>query len=318
MHDSYTSMAGEIPDARYESFTLADRAKMRFAVFEPQGELRGTVLCLQGRREFIEKKYLEVGRDLRQRGFRTIHFDWRGQGLSTRILRDPHRERDHATDFEIFLDDLRQFYRNVVVPRSDGPLIVFAHSLGCLLGTRWLVESKGEDAPQPNAVIFTAPALAIGVPRFSLPISTMLCRLGFGEYYAMGQHNYGGRRDTTFLRNVLTHDRSRFTIIEKHFISNPQMAVGGVTWGWLKAALDSIDHLQQPGYLERIELPLLALCGGRDIVTPPSQAIPLLRRIPHADIYLIRGALHDLMNESDHFRDQAWKYIDSFLNSKKI
>ena len=82
----------------------------------------------------------------------------------------------------------------------------------------------------------TAPAYVIGVPYLSLPISRVLTKLGRGERYAAGQHDYNGG-DRQFLNNPLSHDRERFDVIEKYFDANPDLKVGGVTWGWLAATL---------------------------------------------------------------------------------
>jgi lysophospholipase len=49
---------------------------------------RGTVFLLTGRSEYMEK-YAEVVQELNGRGFDVYSFDWRGQGLSERILHNP-------------------------------------------------------------------------------------------------------------------------------------------------------------------------------------------------------------------------------------
>ena len=65
---------------------------------------RGTVLVCTGRSEFIEK-YFDVVRDLLGRGFAVVAFDWRGQGLSTRALRN--RRKGHVGDFSEYHADLQ-------------------------------------------------------------------------------------------------------------------------------------------------------------------------------------------------------------------
>jgi len=312
MSGRFSSISAEIPDARFEFYALGDGARLRYIVLEPQGTPRGTFLIIEGRREFIEKKYFEIGRDLLIRGFRIICFDARGQGFSSRLFDGDRHQRDHVVDFGIYLNDLRAFYRDVVKPRQSGPLFVFAHSLGGLIVTRWLAEKTGSNAPDIKAIIMTAPALAIGVPPLSRPISRIAAKLGRGERYAVGQRDYGGQ-DRRFKFNVLSHDPVRFSIIEKYFDSNSDLKVGGVTWSWLAAALDCIKLLHEPGYLERVTTPVLALFGGKDIVTPPAKIIPLIRRMPNAECVLIPGALHDLMNEADKYRNKAWGCVDGFL-----
>jgi lysophospholipase len=208
---------------------------------------------------------------------------------------------------------MRAFYRDVVKQQQIGPLFILAHSMGGLIATRWLAETP-EDRAGTKAMILTSPAFMIGVPPLSLPISRGLAALGRGTYYAGGQHDYNNR-DRRFVHNMLSHDRGRFGVTEKYFDANPDLRTGGVTWGWLAAALKAMKQLQKPGTLARIDTPALALFGTRDIITPPAKIIPLIRQMPHAEIFAIRGAWHDLMNEADLYRDQAWRHIDRFLGA---
>jgi len=302
-------MTALVPGFKY--YKLPDGAELRYAVFEPRGEPNGTFLIVQGRREFIEKKVLEVGRDLMKRGYKIILFDSRGQGYSSRFLGGVARQYDHLENFDVYVEDMRAFYRDIVKPNQSGPLFIFAHSMGGLITARWLAETP-EDRADIKAMIMTAPAFAIGVPPLSFSISRLLTALGRGAHYAGGQHGYDDR-DRRFAHNMLSHDPKRFSVIEKFFDANPDLKVGGVTWGWLAAALKAMKKLRKPGYVARIDTPVLALFGTRDIVTPPAKIIPLIRQMPNAEIFTIRGAWHDLMNEADLYRDQAWRHIDLFL-----
>ena len=70
---------------------MADGVRLRLACFPASGEkASGTVLMLAGFTEFIEKG-LESIAALQQRGFGVVTFDWRGQGLSDRLL--PQHQR---------------------------------------------------------------------------------------------------------------------------------------------------------------------------------------------------------------------------------
>src|SRR5205085_2153687 len=73
-----------------------DGVALRFARWSPPEGRKGTLLVLPGRTEFIEK-YFEVVAELRARGFAVAMVDWRGQGLSERALKDPHR--GHVASF---------------------------------------------------------------------------------------------------------------------------------------------------------------------------------------------------------------------------
>src|ERR1700694_1956475 len=73
------------------AFRGYDGAELRFARWDAtRMPRRGTVCLFGGRTEFIEK-YFEVIADLRRRGFAVATMDWRGQGGSGRMLRNPNK-----------------------------------------------------------------------------------------------------------------------------------------------------------------------------------------------------------------------------------
>src|SRR4051794_941975 len=81
-------------------FRGARGARLRAALFAPEGRARGSIILSPGRTEPIEK-YYEVVRDFLERGFVVLVHDWRGQGLSAREL--PDRLKGHARGYKTFL-----------------------------------------------------------------------------------------------------------------------------------------------------------------------------------------------------------------------
>src|ERR1700692_4739137 len=96
-----------------------DGVSLRSARFDPPPGRKGTVVLLQGRAEYIEK-YFETVRDLRARGFAVATFDWRGQGLSDRGLKD--RSRGHVRNFSEYATDLDAIMQQVVLPDCPPPI----------------------------------------------------------------------------------------------------------------------------------------------------------------------------------------------------
>src|SRR4029450_4451260 len=118
-----------------------DGRKLRFARWAPPPGRKGTVCILPGRAEFIEK-YFESVRDLRARGFAVAVLDWRGQGLSDRMLSDIRK--GHIEDFSEYHNDLATFMQQVVLPDCPPPVFAIGHSMGASVliraafqGHRW-------------------------------------------------------------------------------------------------------------------------------------------------------------------------------------
>ena len=102
-------------------FTTHDRLAIRWG-YAPAAAapVRGTVLFLNGRTEYMEK-YAEVIGELGDRGFEVYSCDWRGQGLSDRMLADS--QRGHVDDFEDYLVDLAQLVAIIQRRRAPRPAI---------------------------------------------------------------------------------------------------------------------------------------------------------------------------------------------------
>ena len=104
-----------------------DGKVLRVARWHPAGRPVGTVLICTGRAEFIEK-YFEVVGELRRKGFAVAVLDWRGQGGSSRLLRNQFK--GHVQDFTRYEEDLARFMNDVVLPDCPPPYFALAHSMG--------------------------------------------------------------------------------------------------------------------------------------------------------------------------------------------
>jgi len=295
-------------------FTLPDGNRLRYAQFTPSPVIKGTILVAPGGREFIEKKHAELGKPLLDRGYRVIVYEPRGQGLSSRPLQGEARQRMHIDDFETHLNDLRAFYAGVVSPGLVKPLIVHGHSLGAHVLLRWLAEDK----PHVSAAFMTAPMAAFsGMAAQMLTyglgwISAHL--LDHDTHYAPMQHDFGGN-DLVFENNPLTHDEARFRLMENYFAAHPDLVTGGVTWGWMLAALRSMSKANTWPYLAAVDIPVLCLTGDQDVVTPYAENLPYLNMLPRVRTRIVTGARHDLLSETDDITAGAWGQISDFLSS---
>ena len=79
---------------------------------------KGTVLLFHGYGEFIEK-YYEVICELRERGYAVATFDWRGQGLSERLIGDSHK--GYVSSFSDFVSDAIMVLNQMVVKDLPPP-----------------------------------------------------------------------------------------------------------------------------------------------------------------------------------------------------
>ena len=94
-------------NVRFGYFTTADGMLIRYGRWSYESKNpRGSVVLLGGRKEFLEK-YAETAADLNQRGFAVFGFDWRGRGLSIRML--PDRLKGFVRHHDDYGQDLHDF-----------------------------------------------------------------------------------------------------------------------------------------------------------------------------------------------------------------
>jgi lysophospholipase len=297
----------------HKYFSPQQGVQLRYAVLEPLTEVKGTVFVIPGRREFLEKKYSEISENLFARGLRLVMFEPRNQGLSTHTLSGRERQRDHIEDFSIYLNDLRAFFKELVTPYKSHPTYVHAHSLGGHVALRWL----SEDQPsQITGAFITAPMLDLADfhPHLVQTMGWVMAHTGHATDYPPKVGYDYGQLDTTFHDNFLTNDPERFKIIQNYFNAYPDMVVGGVTWTWLLAAVKSLHTLQDRTYLSRINIPVLTLIGDQDRITPLDLNTVQIIKIPRAQIHVLKGARHDVLNETDAIQRPAWSQINLFLD----
>jgi len=270
----------------------------------------GTVLFLNGRTEYMEK-YGEVFEALSERGFTVYSLDWRGQGLSDRLL--PDRQKGHVGDFDDYLRDLEQLMTIVPERRPTAPFVLLGHSMGGHLALRYSVRHPDQVA----RAVLSAPMIDIQVPKWLPPrllrwLVAAALRRGRSDRYVFGSGPLSAR-DRRFAGNPLTSDRMRFQRNVDLIERDPRLALGGVTYGWLSAALRSIDEMAAPAFARALRLPLLMVTAAEDRIVSRRAQEAFCRRAPDCGQLTIEGARHELLVETDARRAQFWRAFDDFI-----
>jgi len=287
-----------------------DQLRVRYGLWTSSRDLRrGGIVMLGGRTEFMEK-YAETIRELLGRGFDVISLDWRGQGLSKRELGD--RLKGFVANYEDYLLDLHRLIEEVILPRSYPCLGVIGHSMGGHITLRYLYAYPDvfDSAVfvSPMFDIFTGP----GVNKAVRWITWMAIHTGMSHRYAAGTHRYRSS-DETFHGNRLTSDARRFQFANQAIAENPELAVGGVTYGWLWATFQSIDYLRKPGFAESIATPSHMVCAGQEQIVSTDAQFKMCRRMKNCEFTVIPEARHEILMERDPIRNTFWKVFDKHM-----
>jgi lysophospholipase len=154
--------------------TTRDGASLRFASWRPTVKpVRGSVVLIQGRAEFIER-YSETVAELRRRGFHVLSFDWRGQGGSQRFVKRARKGHvgwlsEYESDLALAMAQLR-----ALLPP---PYFVLAHSMGAAL----CLDAARHDALPVSRLVAIAPMLGLTMierPQAASRLASFLFWLG--------------------------------------------------------------------------------------------------------------------------------------------
>jgi lysophospholipase len=285
-----------------------DGVSLRFARWEPPAGRKGTVCLFQGRSEFIEK-YFETVRDLRARGFAVATFDWRGQGLSDRALRNPRK--GYVRSFSQYQIDLDTFINEIVLPDCPPPLFALGQSMGATIllraahaGLRWF-----------DRIVLLSPMIALPGMRHltstRMVVKTMRL-LGLGSSYVPGG-DAAVMMQRPFVGNLLTHDPVRYARNIAVIEAEPALAIGWPTVAWTDAAFRVMGEFAELSYPAKIRQPILIIAAGQDGIVSTPAIDEFSVRLRAGSHLIVPGARHELLMEQDRFRNQALAAFDAFV-----
>ncbi len=285
----------------------ADGVELR-AMTAMVAEPRGTVIFLNGRAEFIER-YFETMRDAQARGFAVASLDWRGQGGSQRLLND--RMRGYVRRFSDYDEDLRSFMNQVVLKHCPKPYYVVAHSTGGQIALRALRHRTAF-----TKVIMTSPLIDLRYgwwPKPVIRLINILTQILQLTWLYIPGYASGPLKQGDFEKNLLTSERKRFERDIKTIEEHRELAIGGVTYGWLIAAMASINELKRWPKGQPVSCPTLIIAAGREAVVDARAARFFSQRVQGISFMQIEGAKHEILMEQDMLRKPFWGAFDAFV-----
>ena len=285
-----------------------DGATLRFARWAAPAGGRGTVCIFTGRGECIEK-YFETVQDLRKRGYAVAMIDWRGQGHSTRQLRNPFEGQ--VENFSEYETDVAALVQQVVLPDCPPPYFALAHSMGGAVMLR--VAHAGIEAFE--RFVLCAPMIDLPGLRASVPmrgLMRMLRAAGMGERFIPGG-NVDLIKSTGFPGNPLTSDPHRYARNAALLEADPTLGIASPSVAWLDAAFAAMGEFRSPEFVGGIRQPVLMIAAGDDTIVSAPAIAAFARHLPAGSHRVIAGAKHEILQETDRCRAQLWAAFDAFM-----
>ncbi|CCE01853.1 alpha/beta hydrolase [Bradyrhizobium sp. STM 3809] len=301
--------ANPVPEnATAGTIKTPDGAELRFARWAPPAGRKGTVCVFTGRSEMIEK-YFETVRDLRDRGFAVAIIDWRGQGHSSRRLRDSRK--GYVRSFSDYELDVETFVTEVVLPDCPPPYFALAHSMGGTVllrlahsGKRWF-----------DRVVLSAPMIDLPGKRTALPARLLLRAMRVagqgGRYVPGGNDEISGL--APFVNNPLTSDPVRYARNAAILEEDPTLGIASPTVAWADAAFAAMATFRGMTYPLQIRQPILMLAASSDTVVSTAAIEEFAYHLRAGSHLVIAGAKHEILQEQDRYRSQFWAAFDAFV-----
>jgi lysophospholipase len=265
-------------------------------------------------------KYKELSFDLFNLGFNVFLMDHRGQGISARLLENPHK--GYVEDFQYYVDDFASFIEKAVKPycnvngETQKPYLL-AHSMGSAIAARYL-----QDYPNNiQAAVLSSPMFGFNSGPIPGIIAEPLVKVtnqinqivSDTPWYFFGQKDYTPKADdpTSFTDNPLMHSELRFRQFIQLYQKEPKLQLGGITVKWLSESITALETLFNN--IDKITIPTLVIQAGADTIVSNEAQYDFCQQLhqhypyscPEGKPLVIEGAYHELFFESDIYRQQA-------------
>lgn len=255
----------------------------------------GTVLLFTGRTEYVEK-YGRTARDLTAHGLNVVSLDWRGQGLSDRLLENPLIGHvDHFSDFQRDVAALTSWVETQDLPK---PWFLLAHSMGGAIGLRALLNGL-----PVQAAAFSSPMWGISIAPLLRPIAHGLARasktLGFSKRLAPGSDTGPYLLSAPFEDNTLTRDRESFDQMREQIVALPALQLAGPSLRWLDEALRECNDLATE---KSPTQPCLTLLGDNERIVDTQRIRDRMSVWPNGELDVVSDAEHETLMEGPERR----------------
>ncbi len=286
-----------------------DGLRLRVAHWRPAVECRGTILLFSGRSECVEK-YGRTATELVAHGYAVLVMDWRGQGLSDRLVSD--RMRGHVDAFPDYQKDAAALIRAARELDLPDPWHLLGHSMGACIGLRAL-----NDGLPVVSCAFTAPMWGITMSPLqrvlAWPVSWGARLSGKAGNYLPDKTRQNRKSyvlTVGFEDNRLTQDADMFAYLVRLAENLPDRLIGGATFGWLNAALRECRALRSK---TSPDIPALVFSAGQDEIVDNRVTAERMKHWSHARYEVVSDAMHDILSERPEIRNRVISEICHFF-----
>ena len=269
-------------------FKSQDGLELFAHAFPAKDEPKAVICIVHGHGEHIER-YEHVAHALNQAGYSVIGYDHRGHGQS-------EGPRGHIPSYDLLLDDLSRFRKEVNDYYPDLPHFIWGHSMGGNVVLNYILRHN----PPTKGVIATGPwlKLAFEPPAIQLFLGKMMDKIKPDFTQETNLDTAALARDPDVVRayeeDSLVHGKASARLIVE-MLANGDYA---------------LEHASE------LKAPTLLMHGGADRVTSAEASKTFAANAP-ADKLTLKiwdGFYHELHNEPE--KDEVFKTIIEWMDAR--
>lgn len=289
------------------TFAGFDGESLYYEYYQAQPS-RGAIVVVHGLSEFTEK-YHEFAWYVLNQGYDVFLYDQRCHGRSCRLTE--RADMIHVDSYSDYGKDLQLFLDRVVRKATDGPLYLYAHSMGGATAVHYL--AKHPDVFQK--ALLNAPM----IDPLTGKVPPTVARVGLTVYTLFGNRKkkfwFSKEYDPEYpFEKASDQSYARFKRNLDLRNANAAFRTTPLTVRWVQQSVMQRRKLTRKSYLKQIQTPILMLSAQADgVVCSKAQAkfarnCPACRQvvIPNTTHAMLSGPYETLLQHLqlllDHFR----------------
>lgn len=267
---------------------------------------KGSIVISHGFSESLEK-YKELIYYFVNSGFSVYGIDHRGHGRSG-SLSNTHATQVNIDRFDYYINDLKKFLDEVVVPETKGDLILFGHSMGGCISALFL-----ERYPEYfKKAILNAPMMKIdtGSTNHSVAnlIANIACAVKLGDKFVLGQGPFVEIPD---FQGSATCCEERYLYYYNKLINKSELQRSGASFRWLKEGVRATKEVTNLNNVEKVKIPVLLFQAELDTFVKPEGQNKFVQGATNCKKVFVKGAKHEIYLEKDKI---LYPYLDMVLD----
>lgn len=251
-----------------------------------KSSIKASIIIVHGLKDHSDR-YTQVAEQLTKNGYAVYAYDLRGHG-------DSEGQRVWVDSFDQYIGDLEIIYDMVKKAQPNKPIYIFGHSMGGAIATTFALKNTRSI----DGLILSAPALKAGedINAFLIGVTKILGSI-LPSLAVLELKDESFSRDP-YVVNAMKNDKLIYQ--------------GKGPARTAKELLKTLSYIED--HMTELNIPFLALHGGKDVLTNPEGSKDLYQKAktPDKTLKIYPDTYHDLLHEPE--KDQIFSDILAWLN----